>query len=152
MAKPYTLRKSKSGIRIMSLSEEMMAQMEASPIDAVRLTIQLTFKAIEELTGSRVALDADQYDRLAKRLNEPALVEGPDASKVWHWITQGARAKDVGDMRELLRVTSAAATAVKTLDQAMMKPGSRTAGNQTQSDLQASEPMPSPSPPQKSKP
>ena len=100
----------------MTLSRDMMAQIEQSSIDAVRLTLELTFKDIQDLTGAPVVLEISQQECLSARMNEAPLTEGPDAFRVWRWITQGARARDTQGMKELLRLATAAAEAVRVMD------------------------------------
>lgn len=105
MAKPYTLRKVRPGLRVMTLSEDMMERASRASIDALRLTIDLTFKDIHELTGDQVALDIDQSDKLMSRMGEPGLDLNADAYFAWRWICQGARARDCQDMAHLLRIS-----------------------------------------------
>lgn len=108
MSKPYTLRKTKGGPRMMTLSSDMERRMTEAPIDAVRLTLDMTFKAITDLTGDAVVLDTDQGDRLNPRLNEPTVEMSGDQYLLWRWIIQGARVQDTRDMAHLLEVASLA--------------------------------------------
>ena len=106
MSKPYTLRKTKGGPRMMTLSSDMERRMMEAPIDAVRMT--LDFKAITDLTGDAVVLDPAQEARLSPRLNEPTVEMSGDQYLLWRWIIQGARVQDTRDMAHLLEVASLA--------------------------------------------
>lgn len=93
---------------MMTLSNHMERQFSNAPVDAVRLTLQLTFQAIKGLTGDTVVLDPEQQARLQPKLGEDSPGQGQDRHILWRWITQGARLNDARDMEHFLEVATLA--------------------------------------------
>lgn len=122
MSKPYTLKKTKGDVRIMTLSNEMEQRLLQAPIDAIRLTLEKTFRSITELTGDRVVLHPDQDDRLREKLGDPCQWEGGDAHLLWRWIAQGASLNDARDMPHFLDISTLAVRALGMAEAADIEP------------------------------
>lgn len=108
MAKPYTLRQTKGGPKIMTLSADMERRFLAAPPDAVRLTIEKAFEQIRQFTGNSVVLNPEQYERLSGYLgNQPtACTETLSRRLMWRWFVQGIRYADTKDMAHFLDVAT----------------------------------------------
>lgn len=108
MTKPYTLRKTKGGPRMMTLSAEMEHRLMAAPPDAVRLTFDKVFSQIAQNTGDKVVLDPDQHERLMAHLgnHSSAGTETLSRTLIWRWFVQGVRYSDTKDMGHLLEVAT----------------------------------------------
>lgn len=108
MKKPYTLRKTKAGLRMMTLSPYMEQRLMAAPPDAVRLTFDKVFNEIKQQTGGKVVLNPEQYDRLMPHLENQSSV-GMDTlsgTLIWRWLIQGARYSDTKGMDHFLDVAT----------------------------------------------
>lgn len=103
MAREYSLRKTKGGPRMMTLSPQMEQRLLQAPADAVRLTLSKAFEQISLLTGDAVVLLPEQQDRLTTRLSqEPVVALAPARSRLWTWMVQGARYADTQGMAHFL--------------------------------------------------
>ena len=108
MAQPYTLRKTKGRLRIMTLSPEMEQRVLQAPHDAVRLTFSKFFKQITQTTGDNVVLNPDQDSRVNAYLDQQPSPGNETSTQIliWKWFVEGARPLDAKGMDQFLEVAS----------------------------------------------
>lgn len=144
MARTHTIKKARTGLRVVTLSAQMVEKMKQSPIEAVQLTLELTFQAVSELTGDRVILCPEQEDELAALLKQSSSINDPDSYLAWRWLKQGARASDTRDMDQLLRVATRAVESLADLQTDGPTVSRGALGEVNRIDSNASESIPSP--------